>query len=673
MEKGNKDNSSDEFNLVFKNVSDKLKEADDIQALSHEFAKLKSDEERVAFALNLECIQEITKVEPRFQKKSAEKSAELRSKGNSAFQKQQNEKALDFYTESVLCAPISSDCDFQSRELTLAYANRSAVLYQMKEHELCLEDIQRAFQCGYPDDLHYKLYYRRGGCLRSLGEGAAAIESFQQAKKCVDNSKLDKKKGKAFKSDIETQIKLCTKGNVNEAKRKVKHSEKMPPSLSYGPNSRIPCLSSAVEIVSSLEQGRYAVATRDIKVGDVLLVEKPFASVVLRACNTCHCQHCYKSVLAPIPCLQCAGVAYCSTECRDESWSSYHQTECKYLDLIQNIGLGMGHLALRIVIQTGLPFLLEFRDQLKSGLKMSENGILPCNDDGIYTSEYATIYKLVTHARDRTIGDLFKRAVKSIYLLKCLEHADYFKTADTADLGFDVKAYIGGLILTHSQSIPCNAHEVSEYELYRSSIEKCQFLEVGSGLYATMSLLNHSCDPAVTRNCYGDTCVVRATRNIYKGDEIVDNYGYLYPVHEKAERQTKLREQYFFSCKCEACIKNWPLYPQIEEVYPKYRCVECHGALKIPPMPNMKAVKCASCHNELDVLKNMATIRTSEVVYKSALNKVLNGEIEGMTPALRSHLILMDEMICRPWKDINNCQEALKQCYNVDANCVFFD
>ncbi|XP_078000024.1 protein-lysine N-methyltransferase SMYD4-like [Glandiceps talaboti] len=683
METGSKDNSSDEYNSLFKKVCDKLQETGDVKALSVEFGKLKNEADRVAFALKLQSVHDIVNVVPTFQQKSADKSRELRSKGNTAFQKQQNEKALEFYTESILFAPISDEEDGGTLlELALALANRSAVLYHMKEHKLCLEDIERAIQNGYPEELRYKLHYRRGGCLRALKRNADARERFQEARESADISKLDKKKLKSFKSDIDAQLKLCRGDNVNGPDgTKEKTANKVPPELSYGQNKQIPCASSALEIKSSPEAGRYAVATRDIKAGDVLIVEKPYASVVLLPCNATHCQHCYKNVLAPIPCKQCASVAYCSVKCREESWNEYHSLECKHLDFIQNIGLGMGHLAFRIVVKTGLPFLLKFREQQlqhgitnpETGVANPEDGFLGCNDKGVYINEYYSIHHLVTNSHQRTVGDLFKRTVKAICLLKCLQGTDFFKSAQAREYDFDIHAYIGGIILTHLQNIPCNAHEISEYELYKSSVEKCEFVEVGSGLYATMSLLNHSCDPAVTRNCYSDVCVVRATRNVNKGEEIVDNYGYLYPVHKKAERRTKLKQQYYFECKCDPCVHNWPLYMQIEDKYPTYKCKACHLPLKIPLNPNMEAMKCSHCHHKQNLMQQIATMRVSEERYRTALTNVLEGKLEGMIPALRNHLSLMDGMYSRPWRDINNCQEALKQCYNVDANCIICD
>ena len=54
------------------------------------------------------------------------------------------------------------------QELALGYANRSAVLFQMKEYQLCIRDITRAFNYSYPNNLMYKLFERKARCQRAL-------------------------------------------------------------------------------------------------------------------------------------------------------------------------------------------------------------------------------------------------------------------------------------------------------------------------------------------------------------------------------------------------------------------------------------------------------------------------------------------------------------------------
>ena len=58
----------------------------------------------------------------------------------------------------------------------LLSANRSVVLLRLNEYEKCLSDISAALHFGYPDNLQYKLYERRGACHQALGYVAAILQ-----------------------------------------------------------------------------------------------------------------------------------------------------------------------------------------------------------------------------------------------------------------------------------------------------------------------------------------------------------------------------------------------------------------------------------------------------------------------------------------------------------------
>lgn len=53
------------------------------------------------------------------------------------------------------------------------------------------------------------------------------------------------------------------------------------PELAFGENPDFPSASAAVDQKYSSEKGRYVVANRDIRKGQILFVEKPFAFVLV--------------------------------------------------------------------------------------------------------------------------------------------------------------------------------------------------------------------------------------------------------------------------------------------------------------------------------------------------------------------------------------------------------
>jgi hypothetical protein len=116
--------------------------------------------------------------------KSGSIATKLRDEGNLRFQHHDNERALQLYGESVICAPEYGP------ELSMAYGNRyglnldqnefvtrtisgsirSAALYHLGLFKDCLQDINLSLKYRYPKNLEYKLYQRRGLCMMKLGK-----------------------------------------------------------------------------------------------------------------------------------------------------------------------------------------------------------------------------------------------------------------------------------------------------------------------------------------------------------------------------------------------------------------------------------------------------------------------------------------------------------------------
>lgn len=663
------------FQDWFNSISSVLNQSGNLKEISSQFGLLTSDEERISFGLSLSCVHDVMDVKPCFKAKSGSESDRLRNEGNRLFQKNQYYEALKVYSCSILNAPFES----HGNELSLAFANRYAVLFHLRQYSQCLEDIQQALSCGYPHELRYKLFDRQGKCLFGIGQSSEALDCFQKAKKALNESKLDQKRKQVWVKDFEQEICKCKsikaqvmQGDLTSNKYEAFSSGQFQlPKLTHKENNKLMSASCAVDIETSPVTGRYPVATQDIHVGDTLVIEKPFASVLLPRHLETHCYHCLKRVTVPLPCKQCSTVRYCSETCVKQSWDSYHSVECQYLDLIHQAGIGgNGHLALRIITKAGFEFLKDLRQEIQQGLCKSdiESG---CRHDGSYvSSDYLPIYCLVTHSEDRSISDLFRRTMMAVFLLKTLQGGTFFgeNPCSQQDLVF-----VGGVLLRHLQSNPCNAHEISELQLNLNSVATSETSEIAAGIYATLSLFNHSCDPTVTRTFYGDTCVVRAIKKIPVSHEISDNYGTLCAVSFKPERHDKLKSQYYFTCQCEACKENFSLYSEIpSSASPVFKCENCYGPLY--PVDSCQdarlSVVCAKCQCTYSLSQMRANLKDSTDLFQQAMDTLLlKADVESTLPVFISHLRLLEKMVCRPWKDYNNCQEAIKQCYNIMGNC----
>lgn len=194
--------------------------------------------------------------------KSTERSNELRAEGNKFYSQRKFFDALLKYNESLCYSPIDNE------SLGHAYANKSAIYIEMKLYEKCLTNIEMAKKNHYPEKSFEVLDKRQEKCLEMLK---------------VSKEKL---------SDPWTIFKL-----------------------SYPPNKNVPFVADCLEVESNEKYGRYVIANRQLKVGDILAIEKPFCSVLMEE-STFHetsepniyqrCSNCLKeNALDLIPCMKC--------------------------------------------------------------------------------------------------------------------------------------------------------------------------------------------------------------------------------------------------------------------------------------------------------------------------------------------------------------------------------
>lgn len=658
---------------VYLQICNRLKEKKQLEETSVAFGNLKSDAERVNFVLNLASIDQIIRIQPSSLQKSTEGSVNARAEGNKLFQKKLLGKALEEYTQSIFLAPGS-----EKKTTALAYANRSAVLFHLHEYDLCLRDIKAALDNGYPDDSIYKLVDRKGRCLAFLGRKDEAQSAFKEALECLVISNLKSKDKHLWKKQLEKQMNQCceTKQCCSPANPLELIRAGCPKSVEvcHGVNNKYIAASKAFDLAVSPLKGRYPIASQDVQIGDVLLAEKPYASVLLSTHSDSHCHHCFVRILAPLPCSQCVAVRYCSFQCANDSWKAYHFAECKNLKHIHSTGK-YGHLALRAVIKTGLCQLRDVVSIAESSVNDPKN--LGCNDAGVYDpSDYTPIYHLVGHAEDRVVNDLFQRTVTAVYLLKCIQETSFFDdsqgTQDIDMLPEESIIFVGSMILRHLQSFPCNAHEISELQLSRKSVATSETTEIGAGIYATLSLFNHSCDPNVTRFFYGDKCVLRAMKTIPAGQEIADNYGVLCALTPRDERRKTLANQYYFHCECKACIEDAPLYSEILKIEkPSFKCEGCGS-----PLTGFKdsVIACKSCNSKLNNESKAKLLKESEDDFTEGASKLLEeADVSSALPQFQRHLHYLETNVGEPWRGFNNCHELMKQCYNILANCNLVD
>lgn len=189
--------------------------------------------------------------------KNNEKANEFRAIGNQHYQLHEFFEAIINYNKSLCHAQPNST------EFSLAFANRSAVYFEIEEYEICMENIQLAINFSYPKDKIEIL-----------------VDRFERCREILFYQQCDKNKEEKF-----SLLKL-----------------------SHPPHAKIPFIADCVEMRDDKGEyyGRHLVTTRDLRAGDIIAIEKPFYKFLMNSSRFSNCANCLKSEKMNLfPCCEC--------------------------------------------------------------------------------------------------------------------------------------------------------------------------------------------------------------------------------------------------------------------------------------------------------------------------------------------------------------------------------
>ncbi|XP_014486634.1 PREDICTED: SET and MYND domain-containing protein 4-like [Dinoponera quadriceps] len=540
-----------------------LLKADKYFDVMDSFQKLKTDQERVIYTLNI--MWENGLIPDAINKtKNAKDSEQLREEGNNIYVTCNSNDvscviALNLYTKSISMAP------YLSLELALAYGNRSAVLYVLGLYLECIQDIDRALALNYPDDLKGKLFIRKMQCLIALGKPIAE-DMIKETEHWISEMTMNPNKLK-IQAKLDGLRRKIEQGNIQSSPIRSEESEsEFPLPVIKSCNNEIPCASDAVVLKYDKQFGRHVVAARNIDAGEVLVVEKPYSLLLTQQKRLTHCSNCLKVCWATIPCKNCTYTLYCSEQCRDIEWRKYHDVECDIFTIMVLCGFcDSDFLSLRLAVlavkEAGN--IKRLRTMLKKIDESDDPRTMGFSSDGkFYSDKYISLYSLERSTEERPFPDLFQRSVDTCYILYHLaKSTQFFGIQLSNNLKILAKnddvTFIGGLILRHQQIIPTNVHSFCEEQ-------NLNMIERGMAAMPFCSLFNHSCSPNIIRSARPEHIILYALYPIRSGEQLLDNYGYLYALMPKIERQESLLKSYFFTCKCIPCQENWPMLFEFE-------------------------------------------------------------------------------------------------------------
>lgn len=208
-------------------------------------------------------------------------------------------------------------------------------------------------------------------------------------------------------------------------------------------------------------------------------------------------------------CSVCKSMYYCDQKCQRNDWKECHKNECKLYSNYykQYLFRDCDRFLLRL-------WLLSTH----STQKLTQNYEL-------YNKKNRCFHDLMTHYNQ--IRDDIKRI--NYFEMIC-------KRFNSCDIDFDYEQ-----LFVLFCKLCINSFSILNEDLN----------EVGTALYISASVFNHSCQPNAGPVFDGIDLQIRALKDIDSNEEIFINYIDL--KMNRTDRQLKLYEQYYFSCNCVKC------------------------------------------------------------------------------------------------------------------------
>ena len=395
--------------------------------------------------------------------KSDTRANECRTRGNAFYARRDMLNAFRQYTLSLLLSvdddnhnDNSSTHETQSssggveeiKPIVLALSNRSAVLYEEREYEACLDDIEQVRsrlsnsvnkQTRQHEQLFkllVKLAQRQVNCHFHMHNVARLRELSADLEQLFIGSVKENASAPTTQATRRLLVERIAQldGNNTQSQQESKQNEQRKQEQQR--EATTTTIGECVSLEWSSTKGRHCVAKRDIAAGECLFVELPYAATLLPHASRHYCDQCmrrltkdhvdsdcddadffaYANIHA---CSACTSVVYCSRECKTAA-AERHRLECGITkSLLHN--MGVAHLAYRVLAATSHHTLLQYAHVATDATSSSS----PRPHMDVYTSggddeeanlSYAKVFHLLTHEAKTHAHDLFKYALTALLL-----------------------------------------------------------------------------------------------------------------------------------------------------------------------------------------------------------------------------------------------------------------
>ncbi|CAA7403383.1 unnamed protein product [Spirodela intermedia] len=543
-------------------------------------------------------VRELTDPQLGLCRKSREVSLDLKKKGNDCFAGGDYGKALNFYSQAVRHAPLSSD-DMDKTLLATLYANRASSMHNLNLIEECKRDCGRAILLS---PCYVKAWYRRGKANVVSKNYKEAVHDLEVALSMESSSS-----GKIhIKKDLDIAISYF-KGTV-ETSDLANHA------MNETTSSR--CNNSMPELQCKYTEakGNGMISLNCISPGTLIHYEEPLAAIILKSCRETHCHVCLNELPTDVIfCSSCTIPLYCSEQCQEKAIGKSDGTKkvrnCQHCRRL-----------------SGNNIITEFAEHKHECGGSNWSAVLPADVVLVCRVMAKVIYKrkhpskadtsqeildFVHHYSRMASGTKLESHIFSIILSCCLNHyfgSDFpFTGVSAAQLVIIMSQMkVNSMAIVHMRSLQQARGTYSIEKALTSNIEQ---LRVGQAIYSTGRLFNHSCQPNLHAYFLSRRLLLRSTEPVPAGSPLELSYGPQLGQWGLEERRRLLKDQYFFTCQCSGCMGITlpdllinafrcmnPACPGVktEEIHKIGRLLFLHSGLQIRPG------SCLNCGSELD-------------------------------------------------------------------------
>ncbi|KAI5062076.1 hypothetical protein GOP47_0022615 [Adiantum capillus-veneris] len=380
-------------------------------------------------------------------------------------------------------------------------------------------------------------------------------------------------------------------------RKKKKSKSKLPSSLNALANSTssLPsqkCVEARFpwKVVIRSGRGRCAIATRDIKAGELIVSEQALAFVLRSSYRTAACHNCCKDFTEAstgIQCQQCNHSFFC-----EECWQvtqNLHRDCCPVIRKIGDIAAQEdcdGDL-LRLALLLGLKRSSLFNESSKESFdsmgEIKGDVLVPSFHDAM---------GLQTHRNK--ISASWRSSVRKA-CERLVDHAAS-QISDFQNSAEDLE-YLAALI-------NANAHGMGAQGVHNT--------DIAIGIFPFVSMLNHSCRPNCCFSSDRNFMHVRATHDVRNNTELCLSYINLYEARDT--RREQLATTKHFDCACTRCTE--PLTSSVDRFLEGVVCYVkgCSGVLVKQPQESPAAQppelwQCDTCSGILDATLSSGQVR----------------------------------------------------------------